>query len=68
MARSIHVYVVACAWTDAPAGAFTVKHELVTWLRRQPELDGLRVYRIPDGLNQSREPVELDVWELGAKA
>lgn len=63
MARSDYVYVVLLAEPPAaplpPVAAFTVKHELRTWLRRRlagplgtlwPEssLDVYAVYRVPD--------------------
>lgn len=63
MARSTCVYAVLTeGWT--PLAAFTVKHELVTWLRRQGDAArGLEVWRCGDGLSRGK-PVELDVAEL----
>lgn len=56
MARSSYVYV-AIDVNDEPMAAFTVKHELVSWLagRKQPEPGNpgdpivWRVVRLPDG-------------------
>jgi hypothetical protein len=46
MARSNYIYVVNAL---TPVAAFTVKHELLTWLGKQEGLDGLTVYRLTDG-------------------
>lgn len=51
MARSTYIYVVVQAGVDDPSvrGAFTVKHELVSWLRRQDDTSGFHVLRMRDG-------------------
>ena len=58
MARSTYVYLVM--WSGVPFGAFTVKHELRSWLGRQLtagsyRLDGLIVFRMPDGGGEGAE-------------
>lgn len=63
MARSLHVYVVLND-EGMPYAAFTVKHELVTYLRRLGEsveyLAG--VVRLRDG--REDQVVDLDIKEL----
>jgi hypothetical protein len=49
MARSTYCYVVT-EYGD-PISAFTVKHELVTWLKRQDDVSELKVTRVADGLH-----------------
>jgi hypothetical protein len=51
MARSSYVYVVMNG--DIPVAGFTVKHELVTWLGRNP--GDYVIYRLGD--KGSRPPV-----------
>lgn len=52
MARSVTIWVVQSTVTDEPFAAFTVKHELVTWLtERQHQIAGFRLFRVPDGLH-----------------
>jgi hypothetical protein len=73
MARSQYIYVVY-RWDNinAEAGAlvaaFTVKHELVTWLRRElsnAPWNSLGVARVRDGLNHGDEtPVPVDIAGL----
>jgi hypothetical protein len=48
VARSVWIYVVADA--SGPVAAFTVKHELAWWLKRQPgdRLPHLHVFRCRD--------------------
>jgi hypothetical protein len=52
MARSTYIYVLW--YEDDFVAAFTVKHELVTWLKsvqRQPEsIEEYRVERVRDGV------------------
>ena len=51
---------------EAEPKAFTVKHELVTWLRRNP--CECEVWRVPDGLWRDREGAVIteQVWnEVG---
>ena len=52
MARSQYVYVALRDGQAAPAGTFTVKHELVTWLTRAASLEGLSVWRCRDAYDQ----------------
>lgn len=52
MARSTYVYVVVVL--DTPIAAFTVKHELLSWLNRHPLKDA-RVWRVHD--NTHGEPI-----------
>lgn len=64
MARSTHVYVV-----DVPNGplvaAFTVKHELISWLRRHRSDVLWCVYRVTRlGDNSEAVPVVLPIDEL----
>ncbi len=48
MARAHNVFVVTEG--GLPVGAFTVKHELASWLRKEwDKLDRLYVWRMPDG-------------------
>ncbi len=61
MARSTYIYVV----TDGRdvVAAFTVKHELVSWLRagRAPSLS---VTRVNDGAHSGNFATVLDITEL----
>lgn len=56
MARATRIYFVHVAATPAYdmeiCGAFTVRHECITWLEQQPvrNLASLRVATIPDGV------------------
>jgi hypothetical protein len=43
------------------AGAFTVKHELRTWLSKQPRPELLRIFKTGDGVHQTMA----DVREYG---
>jgi hypothetical protein len=47
VARSAYIYV-AC-FDDIPYAAFTVKHELITWLSRKRTVAIDSVRRLPDG-------------------
>lgn len=66
MARSTYVYVALYhdAWHDEVRieGTWTVKKEMVGWLRRT-DPDGLSVYRCRDGW-RDKDPVLLDIAEL----
>jgi hypothetical protein len=72
MARASSVYAVFKG--NVPLAAFTVRHELVTWIKAwQPEyLDLMTVYKFPDGdhfnhytkENDSFEPFEVDIVQL----
>ena len=53
MARSRHIYVVMGA-VKVPIAAFTVKHELVAWIKRKEHapdspLRFMHVFRLDDG-------------------
>jgi hypothetical protein len=52
MARSTYVYVVMDG--TEPVAGFTVKHEMATWLERNP--GDYTIWRLSDGLMQSRPP------------
>lgn len=49
MSRSSYVYIIVGEATRIPQAAFTVKHELVAWLRKRNGLSMLRLFRVPDG-------------------
>jgi hypothetical protein len=63
MARSTNIYVVLSeaninlGTTARPLAAFTVKHELASWLDKRGWDYDWRIYRIPDG--GLGEPVRL---------
>ncbi|MFC4373286.1 hypothetical protein ACFO5K_04155 [Nocardia halotolerans] len=61
MARSTYIYVV----TDGLGviSAFTVKHELVSWLRRNPA-PSHRVTRVNDGPHSGTRITDIDITEL----
>jgi len=52
MARSNVIWLVTDK-SRLPLGAFTVKHELVTWLGKQlpSDVGGCTVWKIPDGFH-----------------
>jgi hypothetical protein len=66
MARASNIYLVV--WNDydgvCPRAAFTVKHEMVSWLRRQSNtsLRGCSVMRMPD--NSDGEGATFSIEEL----
>ncbi len=64
MARSTYIYVVTDQF--GPVAAFTVKHELVTWLRslRADSAAHHRATRLPDGVHSYTTPTILDIPEL----
>ena len=62
MPRSNVIYVVQLS--DHVVAAFTVKHELVTWLERQSEPFIHAVWRVPDNRGDGRPITKLDVAEL----
>jgi hypothetical protein len=72
MARSTNIYVVE--QTGVTVAAFTVKHEMVTWLHRLTETErrDMTVWRVRDGvfsnvgsvLPHDQPPVEIDLAEL----
>jgi hypothetical protein len=60
VARSSYIYVVSEAC--GPVAAFTVKHELMTWLHHQPEdhLPPLHVFRCRDSpWREAPAPVDI---------
>lgn len=71
MSRSTYVYVIEKVeddYSEIKAG-FTVKHELVTWLRRRGEREGndlhtLYVTRVRDGGDDSGTPDVTSAIEL----
>lgn len=54
MARSTYVYVVLLAEDNLPVAAFTVKHELKTWIEMRPS-EKYRIFRVRDGRWQEPE-------------
>jgi hypothetical protein len=51
----------------APVRAFTVKHELRSWLSAQPEWmvrEQMVVYRMGDGGWPGKEPAEMDISKI----
>lgn len=58
MARSTYIYVVTDARKQILA-AFTVKHELVSWLERQVSLTGHNVWRVADGGWARKPPADM---------
>lgn len=62
MARSTYVYVVTDA-TGTPVAAFTVKHELATWLDRNPRT--WWITRVRDGVDPG-EPTALRIADVKA--
>lgn len=68
MARSDYVYIVEY-WNMSGRiilAAFTVKHELATWLYRRKYKNGLRVTRVPDGstAGDGAKITEMDIAPL----
>lgn len=67
MARSGAVYFVwdSCSW---PLAGFTVKHELVSWLKRRKDtyedLVEMEVRRVRDGNLLDSHPTELKISDL----
>ena len=68
MARSSYIYIVFQKGTEKPIATFTVKHEMVTWIKRNRfnaffngDITG---WRYPDGGWDDRPPVEMDLTEL----
>ena len=66
MARSSYVYIVMgpspdLMSDDVPVAAFTVKHEMITWLKKC-QIDGPGVLRLRDG--RTCTPVDMDLSEL----
>ncbi|HVV11629.1 hypothetical protein [Amycolatopsis sp.] len=64
MARSTYIYI-AWNWLKGEmSAAFTVKHELATWLRRQDDPHHFDVIRVRDGGWTGWEPVVLSLGEI----
>lgn len=65
MARSTYIYIVEEHWDDGHriVAAFTVKHELVTWLTRNTGRD-FRVIRVNDGISSVERITQMDIKEL----
>jgi hypothetical protein len=61
MARSSYVYIVTNA--NLVVAGFTVKHELVSWLRTRSYTPTQHIFRMQDG-GKGGYPVELDLHEL----
>jgi hypothetical protein len=60
MARSYSIFIVLHDTTHLIEGAFTVKHEMVSWLRDRPGLDGgISIYRVKDGIHQDNNPTRV---------
>lgn len=67
MARAYNIFVVQSKSADGdwePIRAFTVKYELIIFLRARPGADSLRVTKVSDGLSSSRSPKNFTVKEL----
>jgi hypothetical protein len=67
MARSSYIYLLSRhLWSrdpGQPVTAFTVKHEMISWLdRNRDEWDSLRIFRVADGRDAAI--TELNVEEL----
>lgn len=62
MARSTYIYVVMDPRAPLPVATFTVKHEMVGWLKRTRKPGSTKVYRYGDGPH--RQPVSMDIEEL----
>lgn len=59
MARSSYIYVVQDGVSEHPLGAFTVKHELITWLSKRRAVAVLEDWFVAvyvDGPGQSGKP------------
>lgn len=67
MARSTYIYLVTyeLGCGAKPQAAFTVKHELMTYLRQIPEKSYLylHVYRLKDGYGFAKEVEPVDITE-----
>lgn len=61
MARSTYIYVVM--EDGLPIKGFTVKHELKTWVEKNPSLE-YRFFRLRDGLRQDQSVDEIHYPEM----
>lgn len=59
MARSAYIYLVTISTDDLPTAAFTVKHEMESWLTRSG-LENPVLWRCRDGGGGVPERMELD--------
>ena len=72
MARSQYIYTVTPFAGYVPQATFTVKHEMVTWMKRNfDKPEHVKVHRYPDGGSSAEDehgvPVyrtEMDVKKL----
>lgn len=65
MARSCYIYAATVSSQIEPVAAFTVKHELRSWLSGlertdDPLLSGLRVFRMDDGPGGMKSEMVID--------
>lgn len=67
MARSTYIYVVlrydSSGRITGIAGTFTVKHELLGWLRKQPFPELLRAFRCRDYWDTDDSATEMNLEE-----
>jgi hypothetical protein len=61
MARASYIWIAFDV--DGGSHAFTVKHELVTWLKRTDRIIDW-VSRVPDGRDSTGEEMTYDVTDL----
>jgi hypothetical protein len=55
MSRSLYIYIVSYDSTHKPIAVFTVKHEMVTWLKTKGNA-GMIAYRMYDGGARDTRP------------
>ena len=66
MARASYIWIVTYAYPDPDVilGAFTVKHELVTWLEKQDDPTRFLILHVADGnLSTSDSWANYPHWE-----
>jgi hypothetical protein len=56
MARASYIYLVTDDLTDLPLSAFTVKYEMIGWLKRHKH-GPVTVRRIPDGWDRANRHI-----------
>lgn len=67
MARAHTIWIVVDELGGVPLAAFTVKHELVTWAERHPNiLADCRIFSVPDG-HSERTIKEISLGEIIGK-
>lgn len=64
MARSDYVYLVWDDHAGVPAMTFTVKREMVGWLRGRANTEHYRIWRMRDGTHYKDMTTELSVSDL----